>query len=274
MARHTSWRSTRAPPARAPSCSTRRAAGRRGAARVPADLSAARLGRARRGGDLARHARRLRARRWRAPALRAGDVAAHRHHQPARDHRRLGPRDRPADPQRHRLAGPPHRAALRASCAPQGARRWSGDAPAWCSTPTSPAPRSPGCSTTCPARAPRAERGELAFGTVDSWLLWQLTGGRVHATDATNASRTLLFDIRTQALGRRAAATLLRVPRAVLPRGARLQRRVRRHRPGAARRAAADRRHGGRPAGGRCSARPASARAWRRTPTAPAASCC
>ena len=47
------------------------------------------------------------------------------------------------------------------------------------------------------ARA-RAERGELAFGTVDSWLLWKLTGGKVHATDATNASRTLLFNIRTQ----------------------------------------------------------------------------
>jgi glycerol kinase len=41
----------------------------------------------------------------------------------------------------------------------------------------------------------RAERGELAFGTVDSWLLWKLTEGRVHATDVTNASRTLLFDI-------------------------------------------------------------------------------
>ena len=41
----------------------------------------------------------------------------------------------------------------------------------------------------------RAERGELAFGTVDSWLLWNLTGGRLHVTDVTNASRTLLFDI-------------------------------------------------------------------------------
>jgi len=41
-----------------------------------------------------------------------------------------------------------------------------------------------------------AERGELAFGTVDTWLLWQLTGGRVHATDVSNASRTLMFDIR------------------------------------------------------------------------------
>jgi glycerol kinase len=42
----------------------------------------------------------------------------------------------------------------------------------------------------------RAARGELAFGTVDSWLLWQLTGGRAHATDPSNASRTLCFDIR------------------------------------------------------------------------------
>jgi len=44
----------------------------------------------------------------------------------------------------------------------------------------------------------RAEAGRLAFGTVDSFLLWRLTGGRVHATDASNASRTLLFNIHTQ----------------------------------------------------------------------------
>ena len=41
----------------------------------------------------------------------------------------------------------------------------------------------------------RAARGEILFGTVDSWLLWKLTGGAVHATDVTNASRTMLFDI-------------------------------------------------------------------------------
>ena len=41
----------------------------------------------------------------------------------------------------------------------------------------------------------RAKRGELAFGTVDTWLIWNLTGGRVHATDATNAARTMLYDI-------------------------------------------------------------------------------
>ncbi|MHA6723237.1 glycerol kinase GlpK [Sphingomonas sp. RS2018] len=48
-----------------------------------------------------------------------------------------------------------------------------------------------------PGARARAERGELAFGTIDSFLLWRLTGGRVHATDVTNASRTSLYDIRT-----------------------------------------------------------------------------
>ena len=47
-----------------------------------------------------------------------------------------------------------------------------------------------------PGARQRAERGELAFGTVDSFLIWHLTGGKVHRTDATNASRTMLFDIR------------------------------------------------------------------------------
>ena len=62
----------------------------------------------------------------------------------------------------------------------------------------------------------RAEGGGLAFGTVDSWLLWRLTGGRVHATDASNASRTLCFDIRALQWNE----TLCRelgVPMAVLP---------------------------------------------------------
>lgn len=44
----------------------------------------------------------------------------------------------------------------------------------------------------------RAEHGELAFGTIDSWLIWQLTEGRVHATDASNASRTMLFNVHTR----------------------------------------------------------------------------
>ena len=48
-----------------------------------------------------------------------------------------------------------------------------------------------------PGARERARRGELLFGTVDTWLLWRLTGGRLHATDFTNASRTMMFNIRT-----------------------------------------------------------------------------
>jgi len=65
------------------------------------------------------------------------------------------------------------------------------------------------------ARA-RAERGELAFGTVDSFLIWKLTGGRVHATDATNAARTMLYNIRDGRWDSDLCA-LLRVPVALLP---------------------------------------------------------
>jgi glycerol kinase len=61
-----------------------------------------------------------------------------------------------------------------------------------------------------------AERGELAFGTIDTFLLWRLTGGRVHATDVTNASRTLLFDIHAQSWDQE-LLSLIRVPRALLP---------------------------------------------------------
>ncbi|MBX9705114.1 MAG: glycerol kinase, partial [Gammaproteobacteria bacterium] len=65
------------------------------------------------------------------------------------------------------------------------------------------------------ARA-QAERGELAFGTVDSYLIWQLTGGRVHATDASNASRTLLFNIHTQQWDEK-LLQLFNIPRSLLP---------------------------------------------------------
>jgi glycerol kinase len=67
-----------------------------------------------------------------------------------------------------------------------------------------------------PGARRRAERGELAFGTVDTWLLWRLTGGAVHATDASNASRTLLFNLRTGGWDD-ALLAALRIPRAVLP---------------------------------------------------------
>ena len=61
-----------------------------------------------------------------------------------------------------------------------------------------------------------AERGDLAFGTIDSFLLWRLTGGKVHATDATNAARTMLFNIHTQTWDE-TLLDLFGVPAAVLP---------------------------------------------------------
>ncbi|MDP3822472.1 MAG: glycerol kinase GlpK [Burkholderiales bacterium] len=69
---------------------------------------------------------------------------------------------------------------------------------------------------TVPGARAAAQRGELAFGTVDAWLMWQLTGGEVHATDVSNAARTLLLNVRSnewddELLG------LLDVPRQVLP---------------------------------------------------------
>jgi glycerol kinase len=67
-----------------------------------------------------------------------------------------------------------------------------------------------------PAARKRAEAGELLFGTVDCYLLWRLTGGKVHATDATNASRTLLFNIHTGQWDDD-LLKLLRVPRSMLP---------------------------------------------------------
>jgi glycerol kinase len=67
-----------------------------------------------------------------------------------------------------------------------------------------------------PGARAAAERGELAFGTVDTWLLWKLTGGRVHATDASNAARTLLFNLHTGAWDDE-LLHLFNIPPSVLP---------------------------------------------------------
>ena len=67
-----------------------------------------------------------------------------------------------------------------------------------------------------PGARARAERGELCFGTVDSWLIFKLTGGQQHVTDASNASRTMLLNIHTGAWDP-ALLKLLRIPSAVLP---------------------------------------------------------
>ena len=61
-----------------------------------------------------------------------------------------------------------------------------------------------------------AERGELAFGTVDTWLVWQLTGGQRHVTDVSNASRTMLFNVHSNQWDEELLA-LLRIPRSLMP---------------------------------------------------------
>ena len=68
-----------------------------------------------------------------------------------------------------------------------------------------------------PGARARAERGELAFGTVDSWLIWQLTGGRLHVTDVSNASRTMLYDIHALDWSN-VILERLNIPRSLLPR--------------------------------------------------------
>jgi len=68
-----------------------------------------------------------------------------------------------------------------------------------------------------PGARAQAERGELAFGTVDSWLIWQLTEGAVHATDVTNASRTMLFNVHSNQWDEELLA-LLRIPASLMPR--------------------------------------------------------
>ena len=68
-----------------------------------------------------------------------------------------------------------------------------------------------------PGARAQAERGELAFGTIDSWLLWQLTAGALHATDVTNASRTMLFDVHRNAWDEELLA-LLDIPASMMPR--------------------------------------------------------
>jgi glycerol kinase len=67
-----------------------------------------------------------------------------------------------------------------------------------------------------PQARQQAERGELAFGTVDSWLMWQLTGGKLHATDVTNASRTMLFNVRSNHWDEELLA-LLDIPASLMP---------------------------------------------------------
>ena len=145
-------------------------------------------------------------------------VAADRRHQPARVGRRLGPR---APAGRSARASSGSAAARAPFCADLRARGLEplvqqktglDDRSAVLGEQDPLAARSHR-----PTGSARAANGELCVGTVDSWLLWNLTGGAVHACDVTNASRTQLLNLRRAGLGRRAARHL-RDPAAALPR--------------------------------------------------------
>ena len=176
----------------------------------------------------------------RRPPVRArGD----RDHEPARDDPPLGARDgdgRSRPRSSGRTGAPP---SVAASCPPSLLRARTGLVP------------DPYFSATklewLLARTD-VPRSELAFGTVDSWLVWKLTGGRVHATDLTNASRTMLLDLDSLDWSDE-LLDLFGVDRALLPRLVALVRG--RRRGGAARRHAADRGDRRRPAGGALRAR-------------------
>ena len=178
----------------------------------------------------------------------------------------------PPAPQRHRLAGPAHGGRLREAEGRQAPRRRSGRKPGWCSTPTSRPPSSPGCSTTCPAPASGRDAASWPSAPSTPGSPGTSPAGRLHVTDAINASRTSLFNIHTRRLGRRAAGAVRHSARAAAARRP-LERAVRRDRPRSVRRDAFPSPAWPATSRRRCSARPATARAWRRTPMAPAASC-
>ena len=102
------------------------------------------------------------------------------------------------------------------SCAVRDTKPRSGKKRAYCSTPIFPAPSCAGFWTTCPAPGSGPSGASFCFGTVDTWLVWNFTKGAVHATNPSNASRTLLFNIHTLQWDDELLA-LLDIPRSMLP---------------------------------------------------------
>ena len=123
-----------------------------------------------------------------------------------------------------------------------------------------------------PGARAAAEAGKLACGTIDTWLIYRLTGGKVHVTDASNASRTLLMNIHTGEWDDELLACF-NVPRAMLPEIRSSSEVYGEVDAVAGARRASDRRHRGRSAGRPVRPGLLSTAAWPRTPTAPAASC-
>ena len=129
-------------------------------------------------GDLAQHAGRHRARRSRRRACTPRDLAAVGITNQRETTLLLGPPHRRAAAQRARLAGHAGRRPRRRASRATAARTACAPRPACRSRAISPASSCDGCSTTCPARAEKAEAGDALFGTIDTWLVWNLTGGR------------------------------------------------------------------------------------------------
>ena len=139
----------------------------------------------------------------------------HRHHQPARDRGGVGQGNRPADLQRDRLAVAPdgdiceklkadgHDEMVREKTGLLIDAYFAGTKVRWILDHVEGAQE-------------RAEKGELLFGTIDTWVIWNLTGGKVHVTDYTNASRTLMYDIYKRQWDDE-LLKMLNVPRAMLP---------------------------------------------------------
>ena len=156
---------------------------------LPQYLSPSRLGGTRPDGDLLPALRRHDGGHCHSTDIHAAGDCCHRHHEPARDHRRLGqgrPASRSATPSSGSAAAPRRicdelqrtRARPTTSGKTTGLlldAYFSGTKIKW-------------ILDNVPGARERAERGELLFGTVDTWLIWKLTGGRVHVTDYTNAS--------------------------------------------------------------------------------------
>ena len=154
---------------------------------------------------------------------------ADRHHESARDGRDLGARDGTAGPSRDRVAGSSNRGALPGACA---ARRLDRRAYRLLPDPYFSATQDRVAAATKSVCSSAIAPSDLAVGTIDSWLVWQLTGGAVHATDPTNASRTMLYDIDRLRVERGAVRAVRRAD-GDAARGAPVERRLRRRRRGA-----------------------------------------
>jgi glycerol kinase len=193
----------------------RTAASARSPSGIHPAFSAAGLGRARRRRDLVQPARGgARGAGARRPA--AARHQRHRHHQPARDHGALGPPQRPSGAPRHRLAGPPRRAPVRAAACPGRHERAHREATGLRVDAYFSATKLRWLLDHVSGAHIAAAHGDLAFGTVDSWLVWQLTKG---AGARHRRQQRLAHDALRRApqrLGRELLAAL-HVPESVLP---------------------------------------------------------